>query len=248
MTRRRSLSQAIAGELTSAIQEGEFRPGDRLPPERALMTRFGAGRNTVREAVQALVAQGLLDVRPGRGTTVLHVDGKAALAHQDFSGLLANSAVDDLYEFRMLLETDAAEKAAERADGAAKALIAGAMERYLRAAEVGVEVYRRDLEFHAAIARASRNTAYIAALEAVSQPLMVIRQRTDLVPGAIAQAAIEHGQICEFIQKGDAVGARAAMVVHLQTAKRTLAAARVLLEQTTTHGSTFPVPPHGGRA
>lgn len=85
MQTRRTLAQSIAASLVEAIQLGEFAPGDRLPPERDLMERYEAGRNTVREAVQALVAQGILDVRPGRGTTVLKsefsalVDTTAAL-------------------------------------------------------------------------------------------------------------------------------------------------------------------------
>jgi len=232
MNRRQSLSQAIAAELAAVIEEGEFKPGERLPPERDLMTRFGAGRNTIREAVQTLVAKGLLDVRPGRGTTVLSVDGDAALRQRDLGSRLTDSAVDDLYEFRMLLEADAAAKAAERGQDTDKAAVARALERYREAAESGVDVYRRDVEFHAAIARASQNSAYIAALEAVSQPLTAIRQRTDLVPGAIATAVVEHAQICEFIQQGDAIGARAAMVVHLQTAKQTLAAARGMSTET----------------
>jgi GntR family transcriptional repressor for pyruvate dehydrogenase complex len=47
-----------------------FKPGQKLPPERELMTRHAAGRDTIREAVQGLGALGMLEVKAGFGTTV----------------------------------------------------------------------------------------------------------------------------------------------------------------------------------
>src|SRR4051812_20233998 len=115
-TMRQTLSQSIAAQLMASVAAGEYRVGDKLPPERELMAAFGVGRNTVREAIQSLVARGICEVRPGRGTTIIRIDGRSALEGQNLSSLLADSAIDDLYEFRMLLETDAAARAAERAD------------------------------------------------------------------------------------------------------------------------------------
>lgn len=223
---RQTLSQSVAAQLMAAVAAGEYRVGDKLPPERELMESFGVGRNTVREAIQSLVARGICEVRPGRGTTVLRIDGRSALEGQNLSSLLADSAIDDLYEFRMLLETDAAARAAERADDDDRASITAALERYEEAAKTQSGTYRRDVEFHAAIARASHNTAYAAALDAVSSTLVQIRRATDEVPGAIEQAVIEHGHIARYILDGNQAAARAAMTMHIQTAFQTLSAAR----------------------
>ena len=60
--------QAIAAELRADILAGRFAPGERLPNEKTLADRFGVHRHTLRQAVQALVREGHLDVRQGAGT------------------------------------------------------------------------------------------------------------------------------------------------------------------------------------
>ena len=82
------------------------------------------------------------------------------------------------------------------------------MRRYEHAAATGEEPYLRDVEFHQAIARGSMNSAYAAALEAVSNTLTTVRRATDAVPGAVEEAAREHRTIAEFILAGNPAAAR----------------------------------------
>ena len=62
--------QLIATELRADILAGRVAPNKRLPNETALSERFGVNRHTLRQAVQALVREGHLDVRHGAGTFV----------------------------------------------------------------------------------------------------------------------------------------------------------------------------------
>jgi GntR family phosphonate transport system transcriptional regulator len=62
--------QAIAAELRADILAGRVAPGERLPNEKALAERFAVNRHTLRQAVQALVREGHLNVRQGSGTFV----------------------------------------------------------------------------------------------------------------------------------------------------------------------------------
>ena len=62
--------QAIAAQLRADILAGRVAPGERLPNETTLAERFGVNRHTLRQAVQALVREGHLDVRQGCGTFV----------------------------------------------------------------------------------------------------------------------------------------------------------------------------------
>jgi GntR family transcriptional regulator, phosphonate transport system regulatory protein len=62
--------QAIAAQLRGDILAGRVAPGERLPNETALAERFGVNRHTLRQAVQALVREGHLNVRQGCGTFV----------------------------------------------------------------------------------------------------------------------------------------------------------------------------------
>lgn len=61
----------IASSIRRAIIEGEYGPGDRLPPARELADGLGVNFHTVRRAFATLVDDGVVDVRRGRGATVL---------------------------------------------------------------------------------------------------------------------------------------------------------------------------------
>ncbi len=69
----RSLAQEIEAELRDDILRGQYRPGERLPSERDLATRFDASRGAVREALKKLEQVGLADVRPG-GVRVVPIE------------------------------------------------------------------------------------------------------------------------------------------------------------------------------
>src|SRR6266540_59264 len=64
------LYEQVAGQVTDLVARGEFKPGDRLPPERDLAKLLGVSRPTVREAMIALEMAGLVEVRVGSGTFV----------------------------------------------------------------------------------------------------------------------------------------------------------------------------------
>ncbi|MBM6939567.1 winged helix-turn-helix transcriptional regulator, partial [Pseudoflavonifractor phocaeensis] len=68
---KENLSQQTARRLYERIAvEGQLRPGDKLPNEVALSRSLGVSRTTLRDAIRTLTAQGVLEVRRGRGTFV----------------------------------------------------------------------------------------------------------------------------------------------------------------------------------
>ncbi|WP_406481561.1 GntR family transcriptional regulator [Streptomyces sp. NBC_01615] len=73
-----SLYQQVAAAIREAILTGEFAPDSLLPSEAQLMTRYGVSRPTVRNAIAALRAEGLIDVRHGKGSFV-RSDGQPAI-------------------------------------------------------------------------------------------------------------------------------------------------------------------------
>jgi DNA-binding FadR family transcriptional regulator len=67
---RKAISEAVAEQLRLIILRGDVKVGERLPPERELAPSFGTNRNTLREAIRSLEAQGLVTVRQGDGVRV----------------------------------------------------------------------------------------------------------------------------------------------------------------------------------
>ena len=63
------LTEAAIQQMRDMIASGRLSPGARLPAESELAVELGASRNTVREAVRALVTARVLDVRRGDGTS-----------------------------------------------------------------------------------------------------------------------------------------------------------------------------------
>ncbi len=110
MARRTGLIDTAVDALRSRITSGEWPVGARIPPEPALVTLLGVGRNTVREAVQSLVHAGLLERRQGSGTYVLSASELAVT----MSRQIADARQRDVVEVRRALEMEAARLAAHR--------------------------------------------------------------------------------------------------------------------------------------
>ena len=68
--RQKSIVDRIIARLTDAIMNGQLKPGQRIPTETELSESMGVGRNSVREAIKALVTMGLLVIRRAEGTFV----------------------------------------------------------------------------------------------------------------------------------------------------------------------------------
>ena len=208
--------QEVLERLRADLDSGEFRPGDRIPTERELMVRYGAGRNTIRGAVQGLVALGRLEVKAGYGTTVTGLDGRTALAHSLGDVELDEAALNDILEFRLLFEGETASLASQRATDDELADIRNSLAAYQDAVRRSEEVYEHDIAFHRAIAAASHNSIYLQAIDKGYPALQKLMRDSDRRPGDLATAAAEHALVAHYIALGDAEAARDAMRQHIR--------------------------------
>lgn len=102
------LSDSVAEQiLTMITMEKRFQPGDKLPNENELSKELEISRTTLREAVRALVANGILEIQRGRGTFVTQGIDTDNLK---FLTPLKDAEVNagDLYEMRLIFEPEAA--------------------------------------------------------------------------------------------------------------------------------------------
>lgn len=216
---RQTLSQAVAASLLERIRSGMYAPGDRLPTEKVLMSQFGVGRNVAREAVQGLVAMGLIDVRPGRGAVVLERQTPRGGVDADtVAALLLDDTVDDLYEFRSVVEVEIARRAAERATEADLRDLRAQVKIFGERIEAGAPLVAADIEFHAAIARASHNAVYLRALDALQEMLAQARAMTENIQWVRTRTRADHEEIVEAIVARDPERAADAMRRHMELA------------------------------
>jgi DNA-binding FadR family transcriptional regulator len=213
-----SLSRYVSDDLKARIGGGEFQPGSKLPGEKELMAQYGVGRNTVREAVQGLVAMKMLDVRPRLGATVLSTAPEQALPRHQLISLMSSELTEDLYEMRLVLETEAAALCARRASAEALDEIRRWHLVYAGEIESGVAPWKTDLEFHDAIARGSGNSVLPLMLGAAADLLAQDRAAAALLRSEVRTAFAQHSLVLEAIEAGDPDLAREHMAVHIRTA------------------------------
>ena len=103
MIRRTGLIDGAVDTLRERITAGEWPVGTRIPPEPALATLLGVGRNTVREAVQSLVHAGLLARRQGSGTYVLSTSELTVTLGRQIADAHQRDVVQHLQD-RLLIE------------------------------------------------------------------------------------------------------------------------------------------------
>jgi DNA-binding FadR family transcriptional regulator len=207
--------QEVARRLLSDIEVRTFKIGEKLPPERELMERYGSGRNTLREAIRGAVALGLLEVRAGSGTTVREFDTSNAIARSMPATLSPGQSTEELLEFRLLLETESAGLAAVRADQADMEAIRLSLAEYQDAVRRREYLYSRDVAFHRSIAAAAHNSIFLGSLDTSAQLLESAMRAADRAPGDVSEAAAEHALIAHHVLLGDRDAAEKSMRAHL---------------------------------
>ena len=111
---RTTLTDAVIEYFREKIQDGEWKPGDKLPSERVLMQRLGISRFSLREGLARLSALGVITIRQGAGSFLCDTVQSHSLRNvllpmfSDFG----SDQFKDLIEARALLETTIARKAA----------------------------------------------------------------------------------------------------------------------------------------
>ena len=220
--------EQIVRQIQEAIREHGLREGDRLPTERELAETFGVSRSVVREAIKVLSAQGLVESRQGSGLYVRNRPIESVSRAIVLSVLPEGDSVERLFEFRRLLEVDAARLAAERATPEQIERLREVVARYEPAPD-GQPNWESfavvDETIHAIIATASGNP-YLDVMIASVRGMQgdVVKLVADH-PGSIDEAMRHHRAILAAIsardpdlaaQEMERHVAYTASVVHLQ--------------------------------
>src|SRR5690606_2819554 len=142
----------IRDQVKSYILENDLRPGDPLPNEATLMAQLGVGRHPLREAMKALQAVGIIEIRHGYGTYVGKLglksleDGLAFRMSQSMAGDLRE--VRNVLAVRQALEVGLADEVVAHFAGGDLAELTEIVDRMESKAERGETFAEEDWEFH----------------------------------------------------------------------------------------------------
>lgn len=220
------LSEAIAGHIRQLILEGALQPGERLISERDLAIKLNVSRPSLREALDKLIAEGLL-VTDAQG--VAYVSDLIGKSLRDPLELLLETPEGRMHclELRAVIESAAAGYAAERATDIDREVLAerfAAMVKAHDAQEVD-DIAKSDAEFHFSVYEASHNLMLLHLMRSLETILRsnVFVNRKNLYEhrdDKDSQLA-EHRAIFDAVMAGEPEVAREAARMHMTTALRT---------------------------
>ena len=221
--KKTKLSEQTSDRLYEMIvDEQRYAPGSKLPNENELSRNLQVSRTTLREAISFLVAQGVLEIRRGKGTFVAEELPAAGLDLTSLAGLRSRVRAKDLFEMRLIFEPATVALACQRGTDEELRQIQKKAERVERIAAEGGDWPLADQEFHWAIIKASHNEymrrLYPIINSAVNEILQLSQNRQHMQDIALNDNRL----ILEFLLKRDEAGARHAMSIHMKHLINTL--------------------------
>lgn len=229
--RQMSLGEKVYSMLLTRITSGVYPPETRLPSEHDLASQFEVSRPVIREALERLRNEGMINSRQGSGSYVLgEIDAALRLNYPPVETI---ADIQRCYEFRITFEPDAAGLAALRRNDQALARIGDALGLLTDATQRQTHREDADFAFHHAIAEASNNQFYSATMRALREHIGIGMKfhGLTLLRGAksgLAPVLDEHRAIHAAIERQDDSLAHDLMAAHLRGSRDRMFEGRLL--------------------
>jgi GntR family transcriptional repressor for pyruvate dehydrogenase complex len=221
--RRTDMVATVLERLSERIIGGDFGSDGVLPPEGELAIGYGVSRTVIREAMQRLRAQGLVEVAQGRLPRVKPPAPDTAITTLDTLLRRSKGSLLHLIETRRPLESEIAALAAERVTPEQLTELQRTID-VQATAPTQEEQIDADLCFHRILAAATGNPIFTLLLETLAGLMRSSRTKT-LAQSGVDTALVGHRAILKALRARDGNAARRAMLEHLRLAERDLKAA-----------------------
>ncbi|WP_422416595.1 FadR/GntR family transcriptional regulator [Pseudomonas sp. GZD-222] len=220
-----TLVERVVGAIRAEIDSGRLAAESRLPTEQQLAEQLNVSRSVVREAVAQLKADGVLIARRGLGSYISQTPTGTVFRFPSAQG--RSPDLVQMFEVRLWIETQAASVAAQRRDGADLARMNKALQEMLDKRSDFAAAAAADVEFHRAIAEASKNDYFVAFHDFLRGQLATARKTAwensaAHSVGGSADANREHQALYQAIADGDRHAAAACAEAHLRASAKRL--------------------------
>lgn len=218
----RKLSDQIVEDLLARIGSGQLGEGAIVPSEMALCATYCVTRGVVREALRSLDAKGFVRISQGVGTTVSPAHEWNVLDPIWVSINSNSSYFDALQETREFLEPEIAALAAKNATDTNLLELKRLLLEQNACEGDALEHARKDIEWHAALSRATQNPILNQMHNSIANLGIKSRTATARMPGALEHATYWHTEIMQAVMSKDPDLAKAAMRMHLNQVRADL--------------------------
>jgi GntR family transcriptional repressor for pyruvate dehydrogenase complex len=222
VSNRTRLSHEVADQVKALIRAEKLKPGDKLPNETRLGELFGVSRPTVREAVNSLASQNIIEIRRGRGTFVSENPGITSdPLGLDF--LAERDLPSSLTEVRLLIEPGVARLAAQRATEADLEALQRLVDDMRTITDQHEVWMKQELAFHRGIAQATGNPVIMRIVPIILEAIVKTLRYAPRTADDHRQALLEHSAILQSLRRHSSQAAAQAARRHLQNSyQRTL--------------------------
>lgn len=212
---RNSVSDQVIAQMKKNIEKGNWKPGERLPGEMQLCETFGVSRVTVRNALQKLAGEGLIETKVGDGSYVRNFSISEAMSRVSIPVGLSDQEFRELLEFRCVMEGPLCELAVSRMTDEDLARLQKAYDNMCSMQQNETAFANADVTFHTTLASCCGNQVLEAAYQMICGNLS--RAMKDIVHRrGNASGLKSHKAILDAAKAHDARAARAAMEKHMQ--------------------------------
>lgn len=191
-----SIVDQIISRITNAIIDGELMPGQRIPTEVELCESLQVGRNSVREAIKALVAMGVLNIRRAEGTFVADGFCDRMLDPMVYGLILEGGNSPAVIELRRLFEVGILKLAIEKATDQDIEDMQTALEHLRSLIKIDTnknEILEADIAFHKAFELAIKNPL-------VDKISVVIERLTRMTRSRAVEHFIKNNELNEMLE------------------------------------------------
>ena len=223
--------QVVSNELRRHIMAGSIKPGEPLPSEIELATRFGVNRSTIREGIRQLESDGLVR-REGRKRLLVTIPDHADLSPRTTRALVMHAVTfGDLWEVSRALEPLAARLAAETITEAELDGLRTNLQATIHAVENNYSPGVLDLEFHTLLSTAAHNQALLLSREPIGQLLYPAFEAIQpQLPQAAGRLIKAHTEIVRGLEARDPDHAALWAAKHIEDLKRGWLLSRLSLD------------------
>jgi GntR family transcriptional regulator, transcriptional repressor for pyruvate dehydrogenase complex len=193
----------LAAKLRETILNGDIREGESLPTERELVSQTGLSRGSVREALRMLAVEGLVRPRHGRlGGNIVTLPGKESMAHFVNQFVVGRRlSLRTVQESRETIEPTLARFAAERRSPDDVKKLRALNGELANAVSDRAQFAAVNIEWHNAVAAASRNDLLAAFLFSMSFGVAMSTMADEYDTMEVRKAAINiHARIADAIE------------------------------------------------
>jgi GntR family transcriptional regulator, transcriptional repressor for pyruvate dehydrogenase complex len=209
----------VVNHVRLLIEKGTLQPGDRIPPEREFARSLKISRASLRTGIGYLAAMGVMKVRHGVGTFVADGPPELGKGSLTFMGALHGFQSWQMFEARIILESNLAALAAERGKEEHHAAIAEEVAEMFAAVRDPSSYLIHDVLFHRLISQASGNPILAAVMETVTSSMYDKRRKTVERATDLRESAEMHRAIYRAIRARNSAEARKLMEKHLRMAQ-----------------------------